>query len=121
MITEGKRCLALLEYKKGNFNRALQILEKCFSTVEKYGSSIDQLEFIDNMAKVYIDQERYEIALNLYDKYLKILNTSNEGNHLKTFEKIGNLYYRMQSWEKAVSIFEECLQIQEVKSGFDSY
>jgi GTPase SAR1 family protein len=66
MIAEGKRCLALLEHKKGNFKRALQILEKCLETVEKCGNDVVQLPFLEIMAKVYTDQEKYETALKIY-------------------------------------------------------
>jgi tetratricopeptide (TPR) repeat protein len=59
MMAEGKQCIALLEHKKGNFNRALQILEMSLEIVNKHGSKIEKLPILESMAKVYTDQEKY--------------------------------------------------------------
>ena len=98
--------IGLLYYQINNFTKA----EECIKNALKYSP---RLYYLENLARVYLDSEKYDVAASLYSDIVK---------HSPKYENYFNLamaYKGDKQWENAKNAYYKSLEINP--DGYESY
>lgn len=98
--------IGLLYYQINDFNKA----EECIKNALKYSP---RLYYLENLARVYLDSEKYDVAASLYSDIVK---------HSPKYENYFNLamaYKGDKQWDKAKNAYYKSLEINP--DGYESY
>lgn len=91
-----------------NTSRAKEICDKILESNEKINENL--IPFLEKMAFLFNNFERFEEAAELFEKILKELQFEAE-----SFEKIAFLFESLRKWEIAVHIWEKMLDYYKQK------
>lgn len=89
-------------YSKGDYKTALEH----YHAAEAGAPESPELQY--NLGNAYHGQEKFETAVEMYQKALKTVNPLQQG---ATHYNLGNTYYKMGDYLKAITSYEEALKI----------
>lgn len=98
--------LGVLYYQVGDYEKSEQYIKHAISLNPRF-------YYLENLARLYLDKENFELAISLYEDLVK-------GN--ETYENWFNLamaYKGKQNWEKAKKAYLKALEINP--KGYESY
>ena len=98
--------MGLVYYQANKFTQAEEYIKKALELEPR-------LYYLENLARVYLDSERYEIASNLYADIVK---------HSPKYENYFNLamaYKGAHQWEKSKEAYYKSLEVNP--NGYESY
>lgn len=98
--------IGLLYYQINDFTKA----EECIKNALKYSP---RLYYLENLARVYLDSEKYDVAASLYSDIVK---------HSPKYENYFNLamaYKGDKQWDNAKNAYYKSLEINP--DGYESY
>ena len=81
--------------------------------LEDAGINIFKINLANNLATVYQNTDRSDLAVK---KYLEIIETSNE-NHRTHYYNLGLVYYKNKSFKESIKAFNNAINVKENNSG----
>jgi tetratricopeptide (TPR) repeat protein len=115
--------LALLLYKMGKYNQAIEIFKRIIETTdandqEKFMTTLASTQ--NNIGLMHDSMEDYSSALEWYDKVLEIQEISSALNHpslATVYNNIGVIYLSMGDYRKADTYCQKALEIRSESSS----
>jgi len=103
--------IALCDFELGNKQQALKVIEESYKIFKASGQRDSELDALQNLAMAYYDLEDYKVAVDYYDKYIKLkadIDRTTYSNSLKGMEGSSNL-------EKANAKMMQLQQTNEIE------
>ncbi|MBL4708004.1 MAG: tetratricopeptide repeat protein [Flavobacteriales bacterium] len=105
--------IALIHTRNGNLEEALKIFSEILIISNEIGDIISLSTTHSNIGDIYSIQEEYEIALNHYNKGLKIARTFDSKNvEAICLNNIANIYTKKNDFDNALNYYNSSLEIE---------
>lgn len=99
--------LGIIEFYKGNMNKALDLYKLSIKALEKVGDFLNSIKPRNNIANIYTQQGKLRQAMEYYKKCLNITKNREIANmQLILLNNIGSIYTTMHNYKKAIGYLE---------------
>ena len=96
----------------GQLDEAIQLFKRGLNTDYEPGLATLEARFTNGIAGVYMKQKKFELALENYLKALELSNENEPTFKARGLTDIGDYYYRMGDYQKAITYNEEALTLR---------
>ena len=106
--------LGLLYHAKGEWERAIEYLERSLAILEKEGNEVEMANTYNSLGSVYQNKGEWERAIEYYERSLAIdEKVGDEHGMAPTLNNLGLVYQARGEWEQAIECYERSLAIRE--------
>ena len=94
---------AIVYQSKGDYERAISVYQVALQVFQLAGDKTKVLSILNSIGSVYLEQQKYNVALLYYNELLKKAGTSDRSLLGSIYTRIGHIYYQKKDYHASLA------------------
>ena len=106
--------LALIHQSNGDYVKAMQYYQDALAAFQRAGDKKNEFFVLNNIGSVYMDQQKYDVALSYYKDLIKDADTTQGSLMGSLYTRIGHVYFQKKDYLNSLLFNKKALHTRQL-------